>query len=196
MDNSGDLFFCFSILTLVLAARKKEYKSKIDNKFCYQSADVSHSSTVSAPGKVLIAGGYLVLESPNIGLTVAATARFYTTVEVSKIPVASNSSTTEDTLSISVHSPQFHSKYNYTFSCSEDKLNVLGDESNEFIEKCISLTLSFIKNFMGDEQFSRRAFSINKAGQIMVKLRADNDFYSQIEEVRFHGSYINLLDNY
>lgn len=37
-------------------------------------------STVSAPGKILIAGGYLVLERPNIGITLAATSRFYATV--------------------------------------------------------------------------------------------------------------------
>ena len=33
----------------------------------------------SAPGKVLIAGGYLVLNRPNIGLTIATTSKFHTT---------------------------------------------------------------------------------------------------------------------
>lgn len=37
-------------------------------------------STVSAPGKVLVAGGYLVLDKPNVGVVLAATARFYTSV--------------------------------------------------------------------------------------------------------------------
>jgi len=32
---------------------------------------------VSSPGKVLISGGYLVLERPNVGLVVAASARFH-----------------------------------------------------------------------------------------------------------------------
>ena len=36
--------------------------------------------TLSSPGKVLMAGGYLVLESPNIGVVVAADKRFYSTV--------------------------------------------------------------------------------------------------------------------
>jgi len=34
----------------------------------------------SAPGKVLIAGGYLVLERPNAGLVLSTTARFYAVV--------------------------------------------------------------------------------------------------------------------
>jgi hypothetical protein len=43
---------------------------------------ISLCSSVSAPGKALIAGGYLVLEKENIGITVAASSRFYSTVAV------------------------------------------------------------------------------------------------------------------
>jgi phosphomevalonate kinase len=32
---------------------------------------------VSAPGKVLLAGGYLVLDRPNRGLVISTSARFY-----------------------------------------------------------------------------------------------------------------------
>lgn len=39
-----------------------------------------YCSSVSAPGKALIAGGYLVLEEPNVGIVVSCTARFYATV--------------------------------------------------------------------------------------------------------------------
>lgn len=42
-------------------------------------------STVSAPGKILVAGGYLVLEKPNIGVTISATARFYTTIILNQV---------------------------------------------------------------------------------------------------------------
>lgn len=38
-------------------------------------------TTVSAPGKVLIAGGYLVLDQQYSGLVVAATSRFYTVIK-------------------------------------------------------------------------------------------------------------------
>lgn len=38
--------------------------------------------TASAPGKVLLCGGYLVLERPNVGLVVAVSARFRTTLRL------------------------------------------------------------------------------------------------------------------
>lgn len=37
---------------------------------------------VSAPGKVLITGGYLVLDQQHPGLVLATTARFHTKIEV------------------------------------------------------------------------------------------------------------------
>jgi phosphomevalonate kinase len=49
----------------------------LNNEMC-----VCVCSSVSAPGKALITGGYLVLEKENIGVTVAASARFYSTVTV------------------------------------------------------------------------------------------------------------------
>lgn len=39
-------------------------------------------STLSAPGKALIAGGYLVLDS-SIGTTLASTSRFFATIKCS-----------------------------------------------------------------------------------------------------------------
>ena len=35
------------------------------------------SRVASAPGKVLMAGGYLVLERPNAGIVLSTNARFY-----------------------------------------------------------------------------------------------------------------------
>ena len=39
------------------------------------------TTIVSAPGKVLIAGGYLVLEPEHTGVVVSTSARFYTVIE-------------------------------------------------------------------------------------------------------------------
>jgi phosphomevalonate kinase len=38
------------------------------------------TTAVSAPGKVLVTGGYLVLERPNAGLVLALSARFHVQV--------------------------------------------------------------------------------------------------------------------
>ena len=45
------------------------------------SATAPRTTRVSACGKVLLVGGYVVLESPNPGLVVALDKRFYATVE-------------------------------------------------------------------------------------------------------------------
>jgi phosphomevalonate kinase len=52
---------------------------------------------VSAPGKVLLAGGYLVLDQQYAGLVVATSARFFSSVKDSRVSEAS----------IRVRSPQF-----------------------------------------------------------------------------------------
>lgn len=136
--------------------------------------------TVSAPGKILIAGGYLVLESPNVGVTIATTSRFFTSIRWEKTEVSENN----ESVRIVVSSPQFHSQYVYSYQWQTEKLVNLGGSNNEFVEKCIVLSFGFVQKQLGDEAF----FTLLKSyvgGQIHMKLRADNDFYSQIKEVCF-----------
>lgn len=62
---------------------------------------------MSTPGKVLIIGGYLVLEKPLQGLVIAASARFQ--VDAGFVPRPPHA--VEDVV---VRSPQFHSTCKYT----------------------------------------------------------------------------------
>ena len=136
---------------------------------------VSGTCTVSAPGKALIAGGYLVTDRPNIGVVVAATSRFYSTVKQMPHPLH-----TSGVLSVHVLSPQFLTEYEYNYDvCTHSLRRVRGDH-NEFIEKCLSLTLGFVLATKGADH-------VLSAGRIGVKLRADNDFYSQIDELASKG---------
>lgn len=68
------------------------------------------STTVSCPGKVLIAGGYLVLEPEHGGLVVATASRFYTVVrdapELAPAATSAPPSSSKD-IRIKVNSPQF-----------------------------------------------------------------------------------------
>ena len=66
----------------------------------------------SAPGKVLLAGGYTVLEHPRIGIVVATSARFYTTAKVEYSPAAGETGTT----SIQFVSPQFGTTKTYSLT--------------------------------------------------------------------------------
>lgn len=62
-----------------------------------------NATVVSCPGKVLIAGGYLVLSPQHQGFVVSTPSRFYTVVQ----PVPASSVTSTDRFSITVKSPQF-----------------------------------------------------------------------------------------
>jgi phosphomevalonate kinase len=153
--------------------------------------------TVSAPGKVLVAGGYLVLERPNIGVVVAATARFYSTIKVlslneclahaskDKLAAAPLSPLLPKVIYILVDSPQFYTQYVYSYNIDDSALAVLGKSTNEFVETCLTLTLSFIKKFLGAAALKERcsAAGLYDGNALGMKLRADNDFYSQIKEV-------------
>ena len=72
---------------------------------------------VSAPGKVLVTGGYLILEKPRQGLVVSTTARFYTSVQWRRRHSGSHRTATDtdqDLLCrVLVRSPQFRSTVCY-----------------------------------------------------------------------------------
>jgi phosphomevalonate kinase len=54
------------------------------------------ATVVSAPGKVLLAGGYLILDPKYSGIVISTSSRFYSVVSPASTPGV-----------ITVHSPQF-----------------------------------------------------------------------------------------
>lgn len=64
------------------------------------------ATTVSAPGKVLVAGGYLVLDPSYFGVVYASDARFYAHVVTRHAPATPDAPHAPPTLR--VRSPQFH----------------------------------------------------------------------------------------
>lgn len=66
---------------------------------------MSSSTVVSSPGKVLVVGGYLVLDPAYSGTTISTSSRFYTVIQ--------NDAVT-DPNTIRVRSPQFkNATWNY-----------------------------------------------------------------------------------
>lgn len=133
--------------------------------------------TVSAPGKVLLAGGYLVLEAPNAGFVAAADKRFYTSVSGSTTTnddEKKNDDDKEKTIHIRVKSPQFHSEWNYTFNesnlCLAPSPN--NESTNPFVEKSLRVCLIYIL------KSSASATNITTPASLDILIRADNDFYS------------------
>lgn len=77
-------------------------------------------SAVSAPGKVLIAGGYLILDPEQIGLVIALSARIYCVIEHDEETVSE-----EDDAIITVTSPQFlNAQWKYKVINSSNGLRV------------------------------------------------------------------------
>jgi phosphomevalonate kinase len=63
---------------------------------------MSHT-VVSCPGKVLVAGGYLVLDPLHQGFVISTPSRFYTTVQ----QLSPSAHDSNNQFSITVKSPQF-----------------------------------------------------------------------------------------
>jgi phosphomevalonate kinase len=147
------------------------------------------TTTASAPGKILLAGGYLVLESPNVGLVIAVDKRFYTTVEFTggnMQPDDDNgntapSDTFSDMLSITVKSPQFRQEWNYLYQKS--LFTLTADESfntstNAFVEKTLRVSLLYLLSRIHTD--TDNSNTILRATELLVTIRADNDFYSLV----------------
>lgn len=73
---------------------------------------------MSAPGKVLIAGGYLILDHTQIGLALALSARIY-------VVVAADKSGSVDGGNVTVSSPQFlDTQWKYKCTVIDSTLHV------------------------------------------------------------------------
>jgi len=135
--------------------------------------------TVSAPGKVLIAGGYLVLVKPNIGIVISATPRFYSTVK--SLPRIDKP---KGFCSFQVESPQFHTTYLFDYNIEKNSIYISSNNENKFIEKCLWVVLSYARKHLGIENFCDIFTYISENNSVGIKLRADNDFYSHIKKLK------------
>ncbi|CEL60976.1 phosphomevalonate kinase [Rhizoctonia solani AG-1 IB] len=127
------------------------------------------ATVVSAPGKVLIAGGYLVLDHRFPGLVVSTSSRFYTVVQ---------SASREGR--IIVNSPQFENAiWAYDVKAEGDTVHVQQVEDatgskNRFVQTALEGTLAIALAIRGNDSF------ISSLGQgLDIHVLAANDFYSQ-----------------
>ncbi|KAI8372445.1 Phosphomevalonate kinase [Blakeslea trispora] len=137
---------------------------------------VVDATIASAPGKVLLTGGYLVLEQAFSGLVVGTSARFYTVIQPDEQQTPNL---------ITVHSPQFeNATWQYQiFSNSDLKLEAVKAETqNKFVETCLKFTLEIIHQRIDPTNFQ----AILSKG-IVVTIVGDNDFYSQRAQLNTRG---------
>ncbi|KAJ2453469.1 phosphomevalonate kinase [Coemansia sp. RSA 2336] len=152
------------------------------------------TTLASAPGKVLIAGGYLVLDRKHTGLVVGTDSCLYAAVQSQAVDVSNAAFTFGDAdIPLVVLSPQFESAWwKYSFNL---KTNVLtqydsADQGrNGFVQVVLQTTLALI-NARVPEALQRLASTHVSSTQrtgLKIVLAADNDFYSQREALENLG---------
>ncbi|KAJ5072851.1 phosphomevalonate kinase [Anaeramoeba ignava] len=118
---------------------------------------------VSCSGKILIIGGYLILEKENFGLVLTTNSRFHTFI-----------SSTENPNLISIFSQNYDQNYSYEFSTNPIFLKSTNPKifpSNKFLETTLLFTLSFIYS-------SKNLSPLEKKG-LKMTIFGDSAFYSK-----------------
>jgi phosphomevalonate kinase len=124
----------------------------------------------SAPGKVLITGGYLILKRPHSGLVVGASARF----ECEARDVSNNSeSNASNATHVVVTSPQFDTTNGWTVQVQADgSVQVRADASNRSSNAFIVSAVVFALVCATESAIALPA-------ELALSVQGDNDFYSQ-----------------
>ncbi|KAF9566205.1 phosphomevalonate kinase [Mortierella alpina] len=147
----------------------------------------ANTTIVSAPGKVLLAGGYLVLDRAFSGLVVATDARFYTLVR----PSDHSRAASMEPYRITVRSPQFeNATWNYLISVQGQDVKLTAspeDESkNTFVELALMYSLAMLGHLIPSERITE---TLNSGLEIVIA--GNNDFYSQRKELENRGLSLN-----
>eukprot|EP00249_Psilotum_nudum_P018359 c26763_g1_i1 orf=217-1722(+) len=134
---------------------------------------------VSAPGKVLITGGYLVLEPPNAGIVFSTSARFFAIVK----PLHANlerDSWAWSWSDVKVLSPQLSKQTMYKLSLRDLTLQKVSPHSdgNAFVEQAIQLALSSAKVILKDDEDRCDQLQKLLLKGFEVTVLGSNDFYS------------------
>jgi len=132
----------------------------------------------SAPGKVLLCGGYAVLERPNVGLVLTTSARFHCDLTVEATDGAAPGVPDDGpvTCSLRVVSPQFASEDTVTFTCTPQRRCRLEGPASPFVRAALLTSLTVTCARMADWPQLRQRLH---GRRLLLTLAADNAFYSQ-----------------
>ncbi|KAI5480837.1 phosphomevalonate kinase [Pseudohyphozyma bogoriensis] len=128
------------------------------------------STIASCPGKVLIAGGYLVLDPAHHGFVISTPSRFYTVVQ----EAPKDSSLATDTFTITVKSPQFSDGlWEYVAKNVEGEWELsaasTSASANPFVQLSIQSSLLLSSALAPSATYTN----------LVVTIVGSNDFYSQ-----------------
>lgn len=139
------------------------------------------STLVSAPGKVLLAGGFLVLDPKYFGIVIATSSRFYTLIRPTTSPSKSKSDGQGEGIPIEVRAAQFpRQESTWRYTAQAGKVTPADDHSAS--NKFVHLTLHAALNYASEKIGWGKVEQVLGDGLEVVVL-ADNDFYSQSDKV-------------
>ncbi|KAI9482310.1 phosphomevalonate kinase [Coemansia sp. RSA 989] len=152
------------------------------------------TTLASAPGKVLIVGGYLVLDRKHTGLVVGTDSCLYAAVQNQALDVSNSAFTFGDAdIPIVVLSPQFESAWwKYSFNLKTSVLTQYESANqgrNGFVQVVLQTTLALINARVPEALQSLSSTHVPSTHRTGLKiiLAADNDFYSQREALEKLG---------
>ncbi|KAF9150123.1 phosphomevalonate kinase [Linnemannia schmuckeri] len=148
-------------------------------------ASTDRTTIISAPGKVLLTGGYLVLDPAFSGLVVATDARFYTLIRPGR-----HSATTEP-YKVVVRSPQFdNATWTYWITLQGTTINFSpnkeDDSRNTFVELALNYSFAMLVRLVPAETLIKTMES-----GLEIVIAGNNDFYSQRKELETRGLSLN-----
>lgn len=139
------------------------------------------TAVVSAPGKMLLAGGYLVLDESNVGLVVAVDKRFYAECRVeyfredADLPAQTAAVAATEVTEVTVISPQFNCEWMYYWTNHQLISSKIATQ-NLFVEKALRVAFLYLD-----------LSSKTTVKSISIRIAADNDFYSLVPHLQARG---------
>lgn len=141
----------------------------------------------SAPGKVLMTGGYLILERPNAGLVLSTNARFYAIVKpiYQQLPADSWS---WGWIDVKLTSPQLSRASVYKLSLKNSTINCISsrESGNPFVEQAVqfSVAAAHAKCVSKDKKDILEKLLLQG---LDITILGSNDFYSYRNQIEALG---------
>ncbi|KAG9441558.1 hypothetical protein H6P81_017412 [Aristolochia fimbriata] len=142
---------------------------------------------VSAPGKVLMTGGYLILERPNAGIVLSTTARFYAIVKPLHEEMKPESWAWAWT-DVKVRSPQLLREADYKLSLKNSELRITSssDSGNPFAEQAIQYAVAAAQVIHTAKGTNDVLNKLLLQG-LDITILGSNDFYSYRSQIEARG---------
>jgi phosphomevalonate kinase len=145
----------------------------------------------SAPGKVLLAGGYLIVQKQHRGLVISTSSRFYSSIKSLNAQPQDSSA-----IPVRVISPQFssESQFSLQFDDQTNLITLINPKAPIYILLSLRVGLAIIARLLSNTSESARSAFLSKLKQgLTITLQADNEFYSQQQIVtHFHSRRVSF----